>query len=240
MNTWFNQRGVDGYLQWGLMASSYDNGDGDWYFGVDQVLGTHNQDYILYGQLFYNWAGSFESSPSLAVLPDTFNVTVSAGGAPPPPDTFQVGAAGIAMLNYAISESVNWLDVTPTGGQADCTYDEITIHYNGAAADLPPGLHTGVITVTAAGAANSPRTVTVTLDVTSTPGDFDGDFDVDLDDYAALQACLLGPNVLQNDPECQPMKLNADLFVDSADVQLFIGCLSGPHILSDPECLPTP
>lgn len=66
--------------------------------------------------------------------------------------------------------------------------------------------------------------------------DFDGDGDVDLADFAHLQACLKGTNVVQNDPACQDTKLNEDTFVDQADVDLFIRCMSGSHVFANPAC----
>lgn len=240
MNLWFNQRGVVGYLQWGLMASNYDNGDGDWYFGVDKVLGTHDQDYIPYAQLFSDWATSFEVPAVLSVTPDTIERNVPLGGAVPPGDSFQLVLTGTTPLPYSVSTTANWFDVSPTAGQTACESVEIAITYKAAVANLGPGMHTETITVTADGATGSPRSVTVKLLITSTPGDFDGDFDVDMDDYAMLQVCHLGSQAIQDDPACQAMNLNDDPFVDAADVQLFIGCLSGANIPADPGCLPNP
>jgi hypothetical protein len=37
MDKWFS-RGSSGYMQWGFMATSYDNGDGDRTFGMDRVF----------------------------------------------------------------------------------------------------------------------------------------------------------------------------------------------------------
>lgn len=45
-------RGADGYMQWGLMASPYDNGDGDRTFGVDRVWHT---DWDGYSAVYTYW-----------------------------------------------------------------------------------------------------------------------------------------------------------------------------------------
>lgn len=41
---WFD-KGAAGVMQWGLMGTDYDNGDGDSSYGVDRVLPCHNIDY---------------------------------------------------------------------------------------------------------------------------------------------------------------------------------------------------
>jgi hypothetical protein len=45
-------RGARGYMQWGFMATSYDNGDGDGVVGVDHILHT---DWTPYMQVYSAW-----------------------------------------------------------------------------------------------------------------------------------------------------------------------------------------
>jgi len=49
------------------------------------------------------------------------------------------------------------------------------------------------------------------------PGDWDDDGDVDLADYAALPACLTGPEVGPPDAGCDVFDFDSDLDVDLAD-----------------------
>ncbi|MBM4346091.1 MAG: cellulase family glycosylhydrolase [Deltaproteobacteria bacterium] len=49
-------KGAAGYLQWGFMATPYDNGDGDSTFGMDKVLGTHMQDWDALSEVYLKWA----------------------------------------------------------------------------------------------------------------------------------------------------------------------------------------
>ncbi len=49
-------KGAVGYLQWGFMATPYDNGDGDGSFGMDQVLGTHKQDWDALSTVYLAWS----------------------------------------------------------------------------------------------------------------------------------------------------------------------------------------
>ena len=52
------------------------------------------------------------------------------------------------------------------------------------------------------------------------PGDIDGDGDVDLDDYAAWEACMTGPDTTPPDG-CQGKSLDGDSDVDLADYAMF-------------------
>lgn len=61
------------------------------------------------------------------------------------------------------------------------------------------------------------------------PGDFDGDGDVDQEDFGHLQACLSGPGIQQNKPECIDARLDADTDVDIDDVEIFLSCFGGPN-----------
>lgn len=52
-------RGARGYMNWGLMATSYDNGDGDFLYGIDYVClwKKHEQDFAAYTQVYSKWSG---------------------------------------------------------------------------------------------------------------------------------------------------------------------------------------
>ena len=66
--------------------------------------------------------------------------------------------------------------------------------------------------------------------------DFDQDGDVDMEDFGRFQACLTGPYVPQNDPNCVNALLDADTDVDQADMTRFRKCLSGAGIPAAPSC----
>ena len=60
-------------------------------------------------------------------------------------------------MNYTVSESASWFDVTPTGGSSSGEADSITINYvNGVISGLLPGVYLEAITVTGK-PANAPR-----------------------------------------------------------------------------------
>lgn len=53
LNKWFN-KGAKGYMQWGFMATLYDNGDGDKAFGMDYVF---HPDWNALFNVYKNFAG---------------------------------------------------------------------------------------------------------------------------------------------------------------------------------------
>lgn len=62
-------RGASGYMQWGFMASAYDNGDGDWFFGMDRALHADWDDYV---DVYHNWAQALapvEPTPTPTLIP---------------------------------------------------------------------------------------------------------------------------------------------------------------------------
>lgn len=230
----WRSRGVDGYMQWGLMATGYDNGDGDRIAGVDPVF--HNSDFAAYATLFNAWATSFEQPATLGVDPALIERTADLGEAPSN-DVFYVRNLGSGQFTFSVSESSPWLSISPSGGTSACGGRPITITYD--TVFLPPGRHEATIRVEATGIAGSPQDVLVAVTVAGIPGDLDGDGDVDLEDFGTFQTCLSGPGIVQTNPACVAARLEGgDLDVDQNDVAKFIACLarSGPNIPADPTC----
>lgn len=144
-------------------------------------------------------------------------------------DTFTIRNTGGGLMSYSISENSEWLSVNPTSGDAAGETDIITITYN--TSSLAVGPYSAVLTVTAPGADNSPRTVTINLTVTLppyAPVDFDQDGDVDHSDFGHFQVCLTGPGTAQTLPACLPARLDNDEDVDLDDFGIFQRCFSGP------------
>lgn len=106
------------------------------------------------------------AQPALSVSSTNFSPGIIEGQNPPS-DSFEVWNSGGGSLDYVVTEGLNWLTCTPTNGTSTGEHDSIQINYNTAA--LPPGLHTGSITVTADGAEGSPRSVAVALNVIPAP-----------------------------------------------------------------------
>jgi len=102
------------------------------------------------------------AAPVIALSPDRLSIDAVAGSGRVVNATLQVSNAGGGSLNWTAgaqtSSGGNWLSVTPLsgGGGAPLTISAAT----GA---LPPGTYSGEVAVSAAGAANSPRSLPVTF-----------------------------------------------------------------------------
>jgi hypothetical protein len=102
--------------------------------------------------------------PALAVAPSSLAFTATAGGTPPAGKTIDVTNTGGGTLSYSASDDAAWLSVAPASGSAP---QAVTATVNQAG--LAVGTYTATITVTAAGASGSPKTVPVTLSVEQAP-----------------------------------------------------------------------
>lgn len=110
---------------------------------------------------------STNPAASIAVSPSSLNFSTTAGGANPADQSFGLTNAGTAALNYTITTNASWLTVSPASGTlATNAGQQITISVNNAG--LQPGTSNAVITVTDPAAANSPRTVSVSVSIMST------------------------------------------------------------------------
>lgn len=110
---------------------------------------------------------STNPAASIAVSPSSLNFSTTAGGASPAAQSFGLTNAGTAALNYTLSTNANWLTVSPvTGTLATNAGQQITVTVNNAG--LQPGTSNALITITDPAAANSPRTVSVSVSILST------------------------------------------------------------------------
>jgi hypothetical protein len=105
------------------------------------------------------------SGPVLSVSPNTLSFTATSGGSNPQPAPINVANSGTGTLTFTAGSDSAWLTVLPLGGTAPQAL-QATVSIMG----LGPGTYTGHVTVTAAGAQNSPSVVTVTLSISSSGG----------------------------------------------------------------------
>ena len=104
------------------------------------------------------------ATPALAVTPASLSFSAAAGGADPAAKTLSVTNTGTGSLSFTASDDAPWMSVAPTSGTAP---EDVTVSVD--TAGLAAGTYTGKVTVTAAGAAGSPKDVAVTLVVDPGP-----------------------------------------------------------------------
>jgi hypothetical protein len=90
------------------------------------------------------------------VLARTVVSTTAAAGASPALEYVAVTEAGGTLAAPSVSDNAAWLSASITGGVAPWV---VTITVDGSA--LAAGTYTGTVTVTSAGANNTPQTITV-------------------------------------------------------------------------------
>lgn len=98
--------------------------------------------------------------PMLSVTPASLTFSATQGGANPASNTASVTNTGGGVLSFTAASDQAWLSVSPTSGTAPQTLTVST-----AISGLAVGTYTGHITVTSAGVAGSPFSLTVTLNV---------------------------------------------------------------------------
>lgn len=106
------------------------------------------------------------SMPWLSVYPTNLAFSVMEGGNAPG-QSYTVWNGGGGTLEYTNVEEVAWLSVSPPSGGSTGETDTITVDYTTAA--WAAGVYTGLVTVAASGASNSPQTVTIVMTVTNAP-----------------------------------------------------------------------
>jgi glucose/arabinose dehydrogenase/PKD repeat protein len=102
--------------------------------------------------------------PALSVAPGTLSFTAAQGAPNPPAQSVAVSNSGGGSLSFTAGDDQSWLSVSPAGGTAPASV-AVAVDATG----LAPGSYTGTVTVTAAGATGSPKTIGVTLTVSAAP-----------------------------------------------------------------------
>jgi len=170
-------------------ASAATTSGGNW-LSVSPVSGTTNPAATLTASVNTTGmaAGTYSGSITIAATgaantPQTVSVTLTLGsnlltvstksmsfayqiaGAAPAAQPLTVGSTSTA-LTFTASSGASWLSVAPASGT---TIPLTPLSVSVSTAGLTPGTYTSAITITAAGAANSPLMVAVTLTVTPQP-----------------------------------------------------------------------
>ncbi len=109
-----------------------------------------------------------QTPPAIALSPTSLSPTVTVGSNAVN-GSFQVWDSGDVALSYTVTDDVAWLAVTPGSGSSAGVSDKQTHTVTYTTSALPVGTYDGTITVSSAGATNSPQTIPVHLTVQQAP-----------------------------------------------------------------------
>lgn len=112
---------------------------------------------------------AFAVQPVLYCTPLGFTNSVSYGQNHSGQSFYLRNASGdpVESMNFSVTNNVSWLTVAPTAGASQGEDRRIDLLYD--VSTLNPGVHTGVVTVTASGALESPQRVWVYMRVNANP-----------------------------------------------------------------------
>jgi hypothetical protein len=118
----------------------------------------------LYSPMTLTYAGLPQASISWS--PNVLSASTVAGSNAPA-QSFNVWNSGGGTLSYSIAVDESWLSCFPASGTSTGEHDSITVSCSTASLSL--GTYSATITISDPGADNSPRSIPVTLTVTSFP-----------------------------------------------------------------------
>jgi hypothetical protein len=105
--------------------------------------------------------------PDIALSPDFLN-NVCKPGKNAVSQTFTIRNSGGGALDYTLTADQPWLSFTPASGAITTELNTVKVTY--ATSALAEGIYTANITITAAGAVNTPQTIRVRLRVSKSAG----------------------------------------------------------------------
>ncbi len=106
------------------------------------------------------------SSPEeivIACTPSGLNFDAIEGEDDPEDQTLEIWNSGSGTLDWTISDDADWLSVSPSSGSSAGERDEVSISVDISGLDVDS--YDATISISAQGAENSPRHITVNLDV---------------------------------------------------------------------------
>lgn len=132
-----------------------------------RVSGMMTRGTIL-GAVFLTGLATLASANELIVTPDALQVSIPQGTSAT--STLRVTASDPAPVTFEAASSTAWLAVTPATGSASSGAQGLcTLQATARAAQLAPGAHTGMVTLTGQGLVNSPYRVPCVMTVTPAP-----------------------------------------------------------------------
>jgi len=107
------------------------------------------------------------SAPAIAASPSmAIGFSAEQGGPNPSSQTLEIHNSGGGTLDWLLTDTADWLTLSPTGGSSAGEINAVTVSVD--IAGLSPGDYSATITISAPAASNSPVELPVTLTITST------------------------------------------------------------------------
>ena len=111
--------------------------------------------------------------PTIAFSPTSFNFSATEGEANPADQTLSIWNSGSGTLDWTVEADADWLGLTPPSGSSTGSGDVTEVTVSVDIADMSANAYSATITISAPGDSNTPKTVPVTLQVTSGPAEDD-------------------------------------------------------------------
>jgi len=104
-------------------------------------------------------------SPLICCSPKSLSFSATEGGSNPANQTLEISNSGIGTISWTLSDNATWLSENPTSGSSTSADDKTLVTVSVNTAEMSAGDYPASITITAAGAINSPWTVPVSLHI---------------------------------------------------------------------------
>jgi len=132
-------------------------------YGLKRTLHPDDTSGIL-----WIYGSGTPAQPVIGYSPTSFSFTAIQGGANPSGQTLNIQNTGGGRLNWAVNGNAAWLTLSPSSGTSNGQVNPVAVGVN--IAGLSAGSYSANITIAAAGASNTPRTLPVSLTINaSTP-----------------------------------------------------------------------
>ena len=108
--------------------------------------------------------------PEIVLSTDTLAFTGVQGGDNPAAQMFSVwNAARLVDMPFTVSSNTNWLSFSPASALSNSPQARVRVQVSVDVSGLNAGAYSGTIVISASGASNTPRSISVTLSVTAPP-----------------------------------------------------------------------
>ncbi len=146
-------------FSWGLARANYirDNQ----YPPGGRLNAVKMTDARLMHMKYFISSGSLPLSSEIGHSPESLEFTGFEGGLNPDAQVLELFNSGAGIMNWEVSSDVDWLVLDPTNGITTNEIDTVVVSTD--ITGLSSGAHNATITITAAGASNTPQTIPVSL-----------------------------------------------------------------------------